>query len=124
MLQDLVLSHFVGHTLPPQSTSVSDPSFWLLEQVLGELAQVLPWQYPPWQSVLELHCLPSWHFSQFPPQSMSVSDPSFWLLLHVSWQTPFEQTSLAQSVLAEQLLPLSQGLQVPPQSTSVSSPSF
>ena len=108
---------------PPQSTSVSSPSFtWSVQ----EAAQT-PFVHNP---LMQLRPAPSQaapkpHFAgQLPPQSTSVSSPSF---------TPFEQaltahlpsrhTPLAQSGAAAQATPLVHFCgQLPPQSTAVSDP--
>jgi hypothetical protein len=73
--------HFVAHE-PPQSTSVSSPSFAKLVHCATHA--------PLLQKVLEqsepaLHVFPSAHFVMHePPQSMSVSSPFLILSMHVA----------------------------------------
>src|SRR5262249_25276495 len=60
-----------GVQLPPQSVSVSSPSFIMLEQAV-------PFLLVPsieTQSDVLLHLLPTPHGLQLPPQSVSVSSP-------------------------------------------------
>ncbi|HVU03086.1 MAG TPA: hypothetical protein VHE30_15100 [Polyangiaceae bacterium] len=73
-----------AHAPPPQSTSLSLPSFFPFVQL--DVAQTPPSQFPLVQSVPALHALPTSQPAQLPPQSMAVSDP-FW--------TPSEQPAPA-----------------------------
>src|SRR2546422_802970 len=122
------LAHF-GQVPPPQSRSVSLPSFWwsvhwLATQVSDTASQALEAQSP-----LTLHFLLSAHFGQVPPpQSKSVSSPSCWWSVH--WvatpvRAPASQALEAQSPSTRHLRPLAHaGHMPPPQSRSVSLPSF
>jgi hypothetical protein len=119
-----VVMHFVLQ-LPPQSMSVSSPSF-----IPSAHAVHLPAVHSPdAQSPATLHVLSSAHFwfvgavAQLPPQSMSVSSPSVLPSLQLT-QVPVEShLPLAQSPGFLQCWPSLQAGQVaPPQSVSVSSP--
>jgi hypothetical protein len=120
--QNLPAAH--GAQLPPQSMSVSVPSFTLLVQ------RAPPWQIPPeqvcvMQSVLIEQILPTAHLlGQLPLQSMSVSAPFFTPSAQDgAWQVTLH-TPLAQSPADPQVLPSTQRAQPPPQSASLSEPFF
>jgi hypothetical protein len=114
---------------PPQSTSVSLPSFlwslhWFVTQVSELASQALLEQ-----SVSTPQCSPVAQVAQVPPpQSTSVSTPSCLWSVHVLLaHLPVTKSHalLVQSVLARHHLPVAQARPVPPpQSTSVSAPSF
>jgi hypothetical protein len=114
-----------SHTAPPQSLSVSLPSFTpsLHEtQVPG----LLPEQRLFAQSALAAQCRASAHGGHTPPpQSLSVSLPFFTRSAHVGgWQSVPEHTPLTQSPATAQCccgeVSLHVAPHVPPQSTSVS----
>src|SRR5262245_16613259 len=78
--QALPSMHF-GQVPPPQSTSVSLPSFTAFMQAE---TQTLPMQKVLTQSVPALHALPFAHFvAHVPPQSTSDSVPSFLPSMHM-----------------------------------------
>jgi hypothetical protein len=112
--------HFVGHE-PPQSTSVSEPSFAVLWH--GETHTALT-QKVLAQSEPTPHFLSSAHFFVHePPQSVSVSEPSVVVLLHGETHTPLLQEVLAQSVPAPHFMSSAHAFgHEPPQSTSASPP--
>lgn len=79
--QQFLPSPQVAPQLPPQSLSVSSPSFTMLAQVFTE-TQIPPGQLPLAQSPAAEHFCPSAHFlpaatQVVPPQSWSVSLPFF-----------------------------------------------
>src|SRR5581483_2670265 len=122
---DLPVAHF-GHEAPPQSTSVSVPSFMASVQDTTAVHTPL-WHRFEEQSELTPHCLPLAHLPQTgPPQSMSVSCPSFAASLHEpATQTLPAHRPVWQSEDTVQALPVAHlGQAGPPQSTSVSPPFF
>jgi hypothetical protein len=94
-LKQLLPARQPGQLCPPQSTSVSLPSWTVLAQETGvgcsegandgvDVVGLHFWncrlQYALWQSAWLLHLTKFAHGGQPPPQSMSVSDPSIaWL---------------------------------------------
>ncbi len=116
-------------TPPPQSTSVSAPSFWWSAHWLPTQRCARPSHAFEVQSVSPRHFLLSAHVGQVPPpQSTSVSLPSccasvHWLVAHLP--VTLSHALSTQSPLTRHPLPTAQGEQVPPpQSMSVSLPSF
>jgi hypothetical protein len=84
-------------TVPPQSTSVSDPFRTVSEHVA--VWHALPVHTVLWQSNADWHALPAAHFGHVPPQSRSVSFPFLTPSVHVgARQVPPVHTPVAQSV--------------------------
>ena len=122
---------------PPQSTSVSLPSFTPSKQSPPTHLFVVRLQTPLVQSALaaqvrvlaQVKVSPSQYV---PPQSVSVSIPSFipsWQVVATHLLVPKLQTPLVQSLLETQFSPLahlkpSPSQVIPPQSTSVSTASL
>src|SRR2546425_405868 len=72
-----------GQTAPPQSTSVSEPSFCCSPHWRARQRSEVALQALEAQSASTLHCLPTAQAGQVPPpQSTSVSLPSFWWSAH------------------------------------------
>src|SRR6185312_11178549 len=130
-----------GQTPPPQSVSVSAPSFWwsthwLVAQRLlfasqasfGQSAALRQGQVPPPQSMSD--SAPSFLWSEHWSATQRVVFASQALVSGQSvslrqWQTPLTQSLLAQSEFFVHASPTGQAGQTPPpQSTSVSSPSL
>src|SRR5690348_13696542 len=130
-MHPLVSAHLVVQE-PPQSVSVSVPSFVPSKQALTHF-MVVALQWPLVQSPSTMQPLLSPHFlfmpSQVaPPQSVSVSVPFCTPSVQLGvWQVlpPLgpEHTWLVQSPMSTHFLPSAQALQAPPQSLSVSVPS-
>jgi hypothetical protein len=124
----LPLAHF-GQALPPQSTSLSLPSFApLLHEAIGR-AQALLRQIAEAQSAAPVQALAAAHLGQVgPPQSTSVSAPFFapsvQLLCWSAAQTPPAQWPVVQSPPLTHALPTAHARHAPPQSMSVSSAFF
>jgi hypothetical protein len=119
-LQLLPLAH--GEQLPPQSTSLSLPSFTPSVQLAA--LQTLAEQSALAQSLIAAHALPTAHFGQDgPPQSTSVSPAFFTPSVQVAAQVFARHSAPLQSASFEQPSPVAHTGHGPPQSTSVS-PSF
>src|SRR5262245_4892323 len=89
------MSSHVGHTPPPQSSSVSSPFLVLSEHVACWQVFGIPLQTWLMQSVFIEHILVSIHGPQsIPPQSWSVSFPFLTMSPHwaetqaLAWHTP------------------------------------
>lgn len=118
------------HAGPPQSASVSVPSFCPFAQVAAaphvpNPFPCCPAQTPLAQSGAALHPLPTRHTGHEPPQSTPVSSPSLTASVQVAARhTPLTQWLVTQSVALTQPFPfshLAQAPSAPPQSTSLSS---
>src|ERR1041385_7170641 len=93
---------------PPQSTSVSVPSFMLFAAQIGSV-HTLAMQFAFWQSAGPPQPWPAGHFGQVPPpQSTPVSAAFFTLSVHVGfWQTFAMQFAAWQSPFPLHALPWS-----------------
>ena len=115
---------------PPQSRSVSPPSFTRSRQMDATHfpgAQVLPSHAPLAQSLAALQAWPTPHFlAQPPPQSMPASPADFLRSRHASKpHTPSRHWAEAQSFGTLQLCPFWHFVvHLPPQSVAPSSGSF
>jgi acetyl esterase len=111
---------------PPQSTSVSAPSF--APSAHAAPRQTFPWQMPLRQSAPDAHAFWFAHFGHAaPPQSVSDSPSFFTPSLQLgAAHLPFVQTMLEQSFAMMHVFPGSHLFvhDGPPQSMSVSSPFF
>jgi hypothetical protein len=111
-----------AHTGPPQSTSVSMPSF---AELLHAAEMHRPIEHCTLtQSVGAVQALPAAQAGQVPPpQSTSVSAPFLTVSVQDgARQVPPWQLPEAHCALSVHVLPVAHGVQVPPQSTSPSSP--
>jgi hypothetical protein len=115
-----------GQTRPPQSTSLSSPSFTPSLHAAGGALHCPFTQPREAQSAGTWHSWPSTQRAAQtgPPQSTSLSVPSTRVSAHASAHTPDRHAPPLQSLALLQARPSPQPLQLPPQSTSLSSPSL
>jgi hypothetical protein len=120
----VLVSAQAGQVGPPQSTSVSSPSFMPLVQEAGGIAHIMATQRALTQSAATLQAEPIAQGMQSPPQSTPVSRPFFTPSLQVGMaHLPMPQKFVAQLASVVHWSPKHPG-HGPPQSTPVSMPSL
>jgi hypothetical protein len=121
----VLLATHLGHTVPPQSTSVSAPFLCVSAQVAVVQVLVVGEQKLVLQSAATAHPWPDPQFVEHvPPQSRSVSTPFLTPSVHVgAAQRLFTHDPVVQSLPVAQPRPCAHLFgQLPPQSGAVSVP--